>query len=108
MEERPTLKEILTGALGTFGFVLFLLIQLVVSVLPLVMLPVKGFFLWFLIAFVMYVFPITDVIFWVWGLVCAIGGVQDWLAILYYVCFAVLFLPTFISALLSLIDRLKN
>lgn len=108
MEERPTLKEILTGALGTFGFVLFLLIQLVVSVLPLVMLPVKGFFFWFLIAFVMYVLPITDVIFWVWGLVCAIGGVQDWLAILYYVCFAVLFLPTFISALLSLIDSIRN
>lgn len=108
MEERPTLKEILTGTLGTFGFVLFLLIQLVVSVLPLVMLPVKGFFFWFLIAFVMYVLPITDVIFWVWGLVCAIGGVQDWLAILYYVCFAVLFLPTFISALLSLIDSIRN
>ena len=83
MKEHLTLKEKLTGALGTFGFVLFLLIQLVVSVLPLVMIPVKGFLLLFLIAFVMYVFPITDVIFWVWGLVCAIGGVQDWLAILY-------------------------
>lgn len=108
MEERPTLKEILTGALGTFGFVLFLLIQLVVSALPLVMIPVKGFLIRFLIFSVMYVFPVSEVIFWVWGLVCAIGGVQDWLAILYYVCFAVLFLPTFISALLSLIDSIRN
>ena len=81
MKEHLSLKEKLTGALGTFGFVLFLLIQFFVSTLPLVMLPVKGFFLMFLIAFVMYVLPITDVIFWVWGLVCAIGGVQDWLAI---------------------------
>lgn len=77
MKEHLSLKEKLTGALGTFGFVLFLLIQLVVSVLPLVMIPVKGFLLTFLIAFVMYVFPITDVIFWVWGLVCAIGGDPD-------------------------------
>lgn len=108
MKEHLTLKEKLTGALGTFGFVLFLLIQIFVSVLPLVMIPAKGFLIRFLIFSVMYFLPITDVIFWVWGLVCAIGGVQDWLAILYYVCFAVLFLPTFISALLSLIDRLKN
>ena len=36
MKEHLSLKEKLTGALGTFGFVLFLLIQIFVSTLPLV------------------------------------------------------------------------
>ena len=100
------MKEKLSSALGTFGVVLYYLIRISISALPFVMIG-GGFLLTFLLFLVMYFFPVTGIIFWIWGLVRAISGVQDWLAIIYYICFVILFLPFFISSIASLISSLK-
>ena len=98
------MREKLTSALGSFGMILYYLIRIVVAVLPIVMIGGSFAFRTLLVA-VMYCIPATGVIFWVWGLVCAVKGVQDAYAIVYYICFAVLFPPTFIDAIRSLTAR---
>lgn len=98
------MKEKLTSALGTFGSVLYFILRIFVAVLPLVMIH-GGWLLTFVLCLVMYFIPATSIIFWIWGLVCAIGGVQDIFAIIYYVCFAVIFLPVFADTLLAIFKR---
>ena len=100
------MKEKLSSALGAFGEILYFILRIFISVLPLVMID-GGWFLRLVIFTIMYFLPVSGIIFWVWGLICAIGGVQDWLAIIYYICFVILFLPFFISSIVSLISSLK-
>lgn len=101
------MKEKLSAALGTFGEIIYFILRMFVSVLPLVMID-GGWFLRLVIFTIMYFVPISGVIFWVWGLICAIGGVQDWVAIVYYICFAVIFLPFFISCVPPLTSLVKS
>lgn len=95
------MKEKLSATLGTFGEIIYFILRMFVSVLPLVMID-GGWFLRLVIFTIMYFVPVSGVIFWVWGLICAIGGVQDWVAIVYYICFAVIFLPFLFPASLRL------
>lgn len=101
------MKEKLSGALGTFGAILYYLIRISVSALPLVMID-GGWLLRLALFTVMYFFPASGIIFWIWGLVCAIGGTQNWVAIVYYICFAVIFLPFFISCVPPLAAFIKS
>ncbi len=101
------MKEKLSSALGAFGEILYFIFRMFISVLPLVMIG-GGWFLRLVIFTIMYFVPVSGIIFWVWGLVCAIGGTQDWVAIVYYICFAVIFLPFFISCALSLIRCVRD
>lgn len=101
------MKEKLSSALGAFGEILYFIFRMFISVLPLVMIG-GGWFLRLVIFTIMYFVPVSGIIFWVWGLVCAIGGTQDWVAIVYYICFAVIFLPFFISCIPPLIAFIKS
>ena len=51
------------------------------------------------------ILPPASVVFWIWGLVCAINGVQDVFAIVYYVAFVVMWLPFFISTIAAFFKR---
>lgn len=101
------MKEKLSGALGTFGAILYYLIRISVSALPLVMID-GGWLLRLALFTAMYFFPASGIIFWIWGLVCAIGGTQNWVAIVYYICFAVVFLPFFVSCVPQLAAFIKS
>lgn len=98
------MKDKLLNALGTFGGILWMIISLVIYVLPIVMLGTSAL-LDMLFLGVMYWFPPSSVVFWVWGLVCAIKGPQDIIAIIYYIAFVVMFLPFFISVVSSFFSR---
>lgn len=102
--EPYSLKEKLINSLGSIGVVLFFLARLIIAVLPFVMIGANFFVTLLLIAINTFV-PFASVVFWIWGLVCAIKGVQDFWAILYYVAFVVIWLPFFISTLLSVFSK---
>ena len=98
------LKQKLQLSLGAIGGIVFHLITLTVYVLPIVMINTS--FWWDALFFViLYIFPVTSVIFWIWGLVCAITGPQDIFAIIYYVLFVVLWIPFFVSVIKDLVFR---
>ena len=98
------MKEKLLSALGSVGIVLYYLATLIISVLPFVMID-ASFLLKLVLIAISTFFPATSVIFWVWGLIGAINGPQDFIAIIYYVLFVVMFLPFFISTISSLFRK---
>lgn len=102
-----TIKEKITGALGAFGIVLYFLVQLIVAILPFVMIG-GGFFLTLILTSINYWLPITSVVFWIWGFVCAIKGVQDIWAIMYYIAFVIIWIPFFISTILSIFSKRRR
>ena len=101
------LKEKLQSTLGAIGGILFYLISLTIYILPLVMIGAS--FWWDLLFFaILYFFPVSSIVFWIWGLVCAITGPQDAWAIIYYVLFAVMWVPFFVSTVRELLSSERN
>ena len=94
------MKEKLLNALGMFGGILWFIVSSLIYVLPFVMIG-GSFWLNLLLFGIVYFFPPSSVIFWVWGLVCAIQGPQDVWAIIYYILFAIAFIPFFVSMILE-------
>ena len=98
------MKDKLMNALGSVGVILWYLVSLVIAVMPLVMIGASFWLNLILLAVILFI-PATSGIFWVWGLVCAIRGPQDALAIIYYVMFVIMFLPYFINSVLKLFNK---
>lgn len=99
------IKEKLTNVIGVSGVLLFFgAIKLVLSSLPFVMIG-GNFFVSLLLIGINYLVPITSPIFWIWGLVCAISGVQDIWAIIYYIVFIVVWIPFYISIITSILKK---
>ena len=94
------------NALGTAGIILWYLVSLLIAIIPFVMIG-ASFLLNLLFFGIVQFFPASSVVFWIWGLVCAIKGPQDAWAIIYYVLFVIMFLPFFISAILNLFNKRK-
>lgn len=90
------MKEKLLSTLGNFGLILYYAIRFFVSILPLIMID-TNFIFTLIFCVIMNIVPFASPIFWVWGLACATSGVQDWMAIAYYICFGVIFLPFIID-----------
>lgn len=99
-----SIKEKLEGLLGGFGAVLFFLLRILIAVLPFVMIG-GGFFLTFILILINTCVPFASAVFWIWGLVCAIQGTQDIFAILYYIAFAVIWVPFYISTIVSVFSK---
>lgn len=100
------MKDKLMNTLGAIGVGLWYLVSLLIAVMPLVMIGAPFLLKLLLIAIVQFI-PATSGIFWVWGLICAIRGPQDIIAIIYYVLFAIIFLPFFISTVLDFFNKRK-
>ena len=94
------------NALGSVGVIFWYLLSLLIAVMPLVMIGASFWLNLLLLAVILFV-PATSGIFWVWGLVCAIRGPQDAIAIIYYVLFVIMFLPYFINSVLNLFNKRK-
>lgn len=101
---RMTIKEKIIEKLGCLGMILYYALSLLVSILPFVMIG-GGFFFGLVLISINQFIPLTSVIFWAWGLVCAIKGVQDVWAILYYIAFVVIWIPFYISVLTSILKK---
>ena len=103
-EQKETFKEKNSSALGVFGVVLYFIIRIVVAILPFVMIG-GSFFLTLLLISINTFVPFASAVFWIWGLVCAIKGVQDIWAIMYYIAFALIWIPFFISTIVSMFSK---
>ena len=99
------MKQKLSDLLGSFGVILYFIISITVSVMPFVMIGLP-FWINLLFFTILQFFPGLSIVFWVWGLIAGIKGVQDLWAIIYYILFAVMFLPFFISVILDSIPFL--
>lgn len=98
------MKEKLFNALGVVGTVLYYIISVLIAVLPICMIS-KSFWTSLLFFWIIQIFPVSSVIFWVWGLVVTFQGPQDFIAIIYYVLFVLLFIPFIIGIILDLFGR---
>ena len=97
------MKEKLMNTLGMVGGILWYVFSAIVYILPFVMIG-ASFWLNLLFFGIVQLFPMASIVFWIWGLVCAIKGVQDIWAIIYYVLFVIMFLPFFLSIILDLLS----
>ena len=100
------MKEKLMNALGSVGVILWYLLSILIAVMPLVMIDASFGLNLLLLAIALFI-PATSGIFWIWGLVCTIRGPQDIIAIIYYVLFAIIFLPYFINSVFNLFNKRK-
>ena len=100
-------KEKIFNALGTFGIIIYYGWSILVSILPFVMIDFN-FWLTALFIGIELFFPPATLVFWIWGLIAAINGVQDIWAIIYYIATAIAFIPFFLSILLDFINSFRK
>ena len=103
-EARKNMKDKLIDAFGTVGIVFYYIVRLVIPILPFVMIGGNFFLNLFLIAINTLV-PLASVVFWIWGLICAIKGVQDIFAIIYYIVFVGIWIPFYLEIVISLFSK---
>ena len=86
------MRDKLIQSFGGAGFVLWLILGFFLSYMPLWFLPIHGLALFAIIAVIMFIPIVGDVvnfILWVVSFPVVLKGPQDWLAIAYYIVFAV-------------------
>lgn len=98
------LKDLLLN-LGGAGIVLFYIVLSVIVVLPIFYIDVP-LLLAFVFIVLAYMLPFSNAVFWIWGLVEVICNYSGFWAILYYVLFAILWIPSLISDISSLLSNL--
>ena len=94
-----------SSVVGIVLGILLFLIRINISVFPFVMID-AGFILTFVLILLSSFIPLTTVVFWIWGLVSAINGVQDGWAIAYYVIFCVLWIPFYLLVVLEFVAKI--
>ena len=100
------MKDKLISIFGSVGMIIWYLLSWFIYVIPFVMIG-ASFWLNLLFFFIMEFFPPSSIVFWIWGLVCAIKGEQDVWAIIYYVLFVIMFLPFFVRIIFDLSKKQK-
>lgn len=103
-EKKESFKERLEGTYGCLGVVLYYLVSSIIAILPFVMIEANFFITLVLISIEIFI-PLTSIVFWIWGLVCAIMGKQDFWTMQYYIVFAVAWLPFYIQIIKSLFRK---
>lgn len=93
------IKDFLLNSLGTVGIVLYFLVAILITILPLLMFDMP-FILYIVLAllvqFVLINIPFCMEILYIIGLFGAVNGKQDIFAIIYYIVFALIVIPTIV------------
>lgn len=100
------MKDKLIEMLGVAGLVLYYIFRLVASIMPFVMIGASLFATIILILISGY-FPLATPVFWIWGLICAFKGPQDFWAFAYYILFVIVTIP-FISIIVEELANKKH
>ena len=98
------LKEKLVEMLGAFGAILAFLLGFVGFVFPIIMITLSlelPFWVVFILLPIRIFVPFAGRLLWIFGLICAIMGTQDIIAIAYYICAAVVLIPDIFALLAS-------
>ena len=101
------MKDFLTGTLGFFGGIIYYLFALLVTIIPFIMI---GLPIWatFILLLIVQFFPLSSIVFWIWGIVCAIQGPQDIWAYIYYGLTVVVYIPFLFNIVLGIISDLTR
>ena len=102
-----TFKEKLLDRLGSVGMILYVVLNILKLTLPLVMIG-ASFWLNLLFISIMYFFPPSAIVFWIWSLVAALQGPQDTVAIIYYIVFAITFIPIFYGLIIDAVNFIRS
>ena len=100
------IKERILQKFGLYGIFPWYTIMLIISIFPFVFIDCNFIIKVIFIGIQLFI-PYTAIIFWIWGFIGAILGKQDIYAIIYYILFAGLMLPTIIPMFFSLFKK-KN
>lgn len=100
-KQKYSLREHATSTLGLLGIILSWVVRLIVSILPFVMIG-ANFIVTLLLVVINIWFPITTIIFWIWGFICAVNGIQSFWTVVYYICAIVIWLPFFVDTVVTL------
>lgn len=95
------LKEYLLSTLGSIGCMLYFAIFVMFIALPLVMIDAPFWIDSIIVLFIFFAPKTTSFILWIVGLIYAINGRQDGFAMAYYVIFAIIDIPLFISIIIG-------
>ncbi|MBR2869806.1 MAG: hypothetical protein IKB98_00280 [Clostridia bacterium] len=107
------IKDWLKEKLGTIGVVISFLLPLLILALPFVMIGLPFWataliiFLYLILQGLPIIGLIFDIALWVWGLIAAINGKQDFFAYLYYVVFGI-FAIDFIVRTVAIFNETKK
>ena len=96
------IKEFLSNTLGVLGIILYYILILFVSILPILVLDVP-FLLDVIFLLIMQFIPFSSIVFWIWSLIVAITGPQDYVTIIFYIGSVVVYLPVIISIIPDII-----
>lgn len=99
------MRDKLIQSFGGVGFGLWLILGFCLSYMPLWFLPIHGLALFAIIAVIMFIPIVGDIvnfILWVVSFPVVLKGPQDWLAIAYYIVFAVNMLFNVIPIMLNI------
>ena len=106
------IKEFLLTSLGTAGILIFYTISLFITVYPLIMFDMSWLLyivLALLVQLVIVNIPFGIEVLWIIGLIGAISGKQDILAIIYYVLFVLIVGSTVIKLIkIFLAERINK
>lgn len=97
------MKEKLQNALGVLGIAIYFIIRFIIGALPFVMIN-ASFGVTILLITIEQFLPLTSLLFWIWGLICAINGKQDLWSIAYYILFAALYIPFILDVFRTLFE----
>lgn len=98
------MKEKLSNVLGAFGMILYYVVHILATVMPVAALSVP--FIWaFLIFLIESIFPPVSFIVWLIGLILTIIGKQDTFAIVYYIMSVIILLPFYIDTVISIFTK---
>lgn len=94
------IKDFLLTSLGTFGILLFYAISLLITIFPLLMFEMS-WWLYMILALIIQLvivnIPFGLEVLWIIGLIGAISGKQDILAVIYYILFVLIVGSTVIN-----------
>ena len=102
------IKDFLLGTMGTVGYILFFFISWFLIILPLLMFNMPWLLyivISSLVVFFLSKIPLFIELMYIAGLFGAISGKQDLFAIIFYIAFAIIVIPTVVRLITALIPR---
>lgn len=101
-------KEKLIDLLGSFGGIVYFTLMLIFFVFPVAMINISfdlPFWTNFIMTAILLVIPSTFYIFWIIGLIGAIIGPQDVIAVIYYICFGIVCFRPILFIILGIFSK---
>lgn len=89
------------------GIILLIILNLVVSIPPVLAIGIDEFYLKAICCLTMTIAPPSALIFWLWGLFTVLDGAQTQFSIVFYIVMIFVFFPTFMINIAKIFQKNK-